>query len=69
MAVNSIMGGDAERAFGAALPVPTAARLPPPWFDDDIRRATDRYAHQLAGMIWLERAAIAAGYNVRPIKR
>lgn len=62
--MNEPMAGDADDPLAVSPPA-TAARLPPPWFDDDAERAAARYARQLAGMRLLEKAAIAAGYNVR----
>ncbi len=62
------MAGDADRplAMGAHR---TAARLPPSWFRERDADELAREAAQLARMQQLERDAIAAGYNVRPIKR
>lgn len=63
-------GGDADRALGALPPGDaTAARLPLPWCrvrDADELRRELQHLDRLREM---EQLAIAAGYNVRPIKR
>lgn len=63
-------GGDAGHSLGALPPGDaTAARLPLPWFRERDAAELAREAAQLDRMQQLERDAIAAGYNVRPIKR